>query len=111
MQFRAAQVVQVRRRRPTQRPLGGTVPDRWIPLVPAAWGAPVARPGEDDMSDKGAVSSAELGSRSGPASALSDLVDHEGESDANHPGVLGQGDALLRGTKRALFSHAGGPHV
>jgi hypothetical protein len=45
--------------------------------------------GEDNVSHKGAVSFTELGSRSGPASALSDLVDHEGEPDANHPGVLG----------------------
>ena len=62
------------------------------------------------MSHKGAVSSAELGSRSGLASALSDLVDHEGESDAHHPGVLGQGDALLSGTQRTVrrFSDAYG---
>jgi hypothetical protein len=51
------------------------------------------------------------GSRSGPASALSDLVDHEGEPDANHPGVLGQGDTLLSGTHGTLLSHAGGPQV
>jgi hypothetical protein len=63
------------------------------------------------MSHKGTVSSTELGSRSGPASALSDLIDHEGESDANHPGVLGQGDALLSGTQGTLLSHAGCPQV
>jgi len=51
----------------------------------------------------------ELGSRSGPAGASRDVVDHQGEADAHHPGVLGQGDALLGGTKRALLSHAGGP--
>src|SRR4029450_903629 len=67
--------------------------------------------GEDNVSHKGAVSSTELASRSGPASALSDLVDHEGEPDANHPGVLGQGDALLSGTQGPLLSHAGGPQV
>jgi hypothetical protein len=67
--------------------------------------------GEDEVSHKGAVNSAELDSRSGPASALSDLVDHKGESDANHPGVLGQGDALLGGTQGTLLSHAGCPQV
>jgi hypothetical protein len=63
------------------------------------------------MSHKCAVGSTELGSRSGPASALSDLVDHEREPDPNHPGVLGQGDTLLSGTKRTVLSHAGGPQV
>jgi hypothetical protein len=65
------------------------VTDRWIPAGARCLWHAGGTAGEDDVSHKGAVSSAELGSRSGPASALSDLVDHEGESDANHPGVLG----------------------
>ena len=53
----------------------------------------------------------ELGSRSGPAGPSRDLVDHQGEADANHPGVLSQRDALLGGTQRTRFAHARGPQV
>jgi len=44
MQFPAAQVLQVRSRRPIQRPLRVTVTVRYLPLAPAACGTRVARP-------------------------------------------------------------------
>ena len=45
--------------------------------------------GEDKVSHQRTVGATELAGRLGPASALSNLVDHQGEPDANHPGVLG----------------------
>jgi hypothetical protein len=49
MQFRAAPPPQVRSEGPLRGPLRVTVSDRWILLVTAAYGTPVARPARTTM--------------------------------------------------------------